>query len=149
MLEELAKFGYTLERKVENLKNPTIFWETCWNPLSKYGDWNLVIFANIFPNNPLYELHLIHNIHWYGNNTAYFFVNRYLFLSGENSQKKKILIQCVYVNWILNIFNHVESYISMTILHAMYIEHILKSYVFFNMLKTYAFLLLYWDVAYF
>jgi hypothetical protein len=26
---------------------------------------------------------------------------------------------------------------------------ILKSYVFFNMLKTYAFLLLYWDVVYF
>jgi hypothetical protein len=39
MLEELAKFGYTLQRKVENLKNPTIFWETCWNPLSKYGDF--------------------------------------------------------------------------------------------------------------
>ncbi len=87
------------------------------------------------------------------------FVNRYLFLSGENSQKKKILIQCVYVNWILNIFNHVESYISMTILHCyvhwihievicifQYVDNIcvfiiiLRCCISFNLLTYYVFL---------
>jgi len=35
--EELAKFDYKSERKVQNFKNPPYSLPTCWNPLSKYG----------------------------------------------------------------------------------------------------------------
>jgi hypothetical protein len=39
--EELARFGYRSERKVENLKNLVIDFGMCWNILCKNGDFTI------------------------------------------------------------------------------------------------------------
>jgi hypothetical protein len=44
--EELAKFGYRSERKVDNFQNPTMFWQ----PLGTYC-LNMATFEKQFPQN--------------------------------------------------------------------------------------------------
>jgi hypothetical protein len=61
--EDLAKFGYRPERKVQNL-NPPIFWQPHRTPLAKYG--GLIKnhpsksgdFGTFFPQKSLYYLAL-------------------------------------------------------------------------------------------
>jgi hypothetical protein len=39
--EELAKSGYRSQRNLEKFKESLYFWVTCWNLLSKYGDFRI------------------------------------------------------------------------------------------------------------
>jgi hypothetical protein len=61
-LEELAKFGSRSKRKVENFKNPAIFWLKQKFPYTgqfqKLFPGNLGTLAHFFHKNPLHELHL-------------------------------------------------------------------------------------------
>jgi hypothetical protein len=45
--EEIAKFGYMSERKVPTLQESSYILTTCWNPLSKCGDFRIEIPQNL------------------------------------------------------------------------------------------------------
>jgi hypothetical protein len=82
--EELAKFDYKSERKIQNFKNPPYSLPTCWNPLSKYGTKKEIKsskfgdFVQFFLKNLLYHVAL--DIYIFGCSDA------------KICQQKKILI---------------------------------------------------------
>jgi hypothetical protein len=57
--EELAKFGYRSERKVEKSKNPAIIWQPAETYCPNMAISEIVTLVHFFRKNPFYELNWI------------------------------------------------------------------------------------------